>query len=251
MDFELGPLPYGLDRCGVATLCKSWGWIAKPVNPTRSVVGDLGTVWLVQSCSEPPSAVFALKGNDVVVTKLPSKQHSVPSPMQPTVASPATLSLCALDIQESKRGPDPWLKADPWGYDASKAAAGNHSQPEVALNLQQIEDRIEQSLLAKLPKASTAMDVDQTSMSSESTAAVVQHDARLNVLESQVNRLLSGHQILEQRVDEGAKKTEAQLSQVQHQMSAQIEAQSSRIEDLFQCQMNRLESLLNKKARME
>ena len=251
MDFELGPLPYGLDRCGVATLCKSWGWIAKPVNPTRSVVGDLGTVWMVQSCSEPPSAVFALKGNDVVVTKLPSKQHSVPSPLQPTVASPATLSLCALDIQESKRGPDPWLKADPWGYDASKAAAGNHSQPEVALNLQQIEDRIEQSLLAKLPKASTAMDVDQTSISSDSTAAVVQHDARLNALESQVNRLLSGHQILEQRVDEGAKKTEAQLSQVQHQMSAKIEAQSSRIEDLFQCQMNRLESLLNKKARME
>ena len=251
MDFELGPLPYGLDRSGVATLCKSWGWIAKPVNPTRSVVGDLGTIWMVQSCSEPPSTVFALKGNDVVVTKLPSKQTSGTPSLQPTVASPATLSLCALDSAASSQRTDPWLQADPWGgYDASKKTLNTSSQPDVALNLQQIEDRIEQSVLAKLPKPTMAMEVDENSVCSDSTAVAL-HDARINALESQVNRLLSSHQVLEQRVEEGTKQTEAQISQVQHQMSAQLDAQSHKIEDLFQCQMNRLESLLSKKARME
>lgn len=251
MDFELGPLPYGLDRSGVAALCKKWGWVAKPVNPSRSVVGDLGTVWLVQACSDPPSSVFSLRGSDVAVTKLPSKHAPTSVSSSSAVATPATLSLCAMDSSAAPSKVDPWLLVDPWGFEASKAPLAKAPQPDLTLNLQQIEDRIEQSVLAKIPKPAAAMDIDESSHSPVSTSAVAHHDARLHALETQVNRLLSGHQVLEQRVDEGAKKTEAQISQVQHQVAAHIEAQSSRMEDLFQAQMNRLESLLNKKARTE
>ena len=251
MDFELGPLPYGLDRSGVAGLCKSWGWIAKPVNPSRSVVGDLGTIWLVQSCVDPPSSVFSLKGNDVVVTKIQSKQAKDSTNAQPTVASPATLSLCAFDPVGVPAGTDPWLQSDPWGYDASKSKIAKAVPTDISLNLQQIEERIEQSVLAKMPRNSCAMDIDDSSSSTAGTDAFAHQDARIIALESQVNRLMSGHQVLEQKVDESTRKTEAQISQVQHQMSAQLEAQGSKIEDLFQSQLNRLESLLSKKARME
>eukprot|EP00434_Breviolum_minutum_P003326 symbB.v1.2.002926.t1/scaffold147.1/size298323/7 len=251
LDFELGPLPYGLDRSGVAGLCKKWGWIVKPVNPSRSLVGDLGTVWLVQSCTEPPSAVFSLKGQDVVVTKLPTKTAPSSVVSQPTVASPATLSLCAFDGVEGKHKVDPWLKIDPCKYDASKAKMGVPVQPDLTLNLQQIEERIEQSVLAKMPRQPSATDGDDANMGSDSVAAVAQHDERLEALESQVNRLMSGHQVLEKRLEDGLTKTEAHISQVQHQVAAQIDAQSSRMESLFQSQMSRLESLLSKKARME
>lgn len=141
LEFELGPLPYGLDRSGVAALCKKWGWTVKPVNPSRSLVGDLGTVWLVQTCSEPPSAVFSLKGQDVVVTKLPSKPSAQSASSQPTVASPATLSLCTFDGGEGATKVDPWLQTDPWGYDAAKTKMGKSAPPDLTLNLQQIEDR--------------------------------------------------------------------------------------------------------------
>ena len=40
-DFEMGPLPYGMDRAGVAALCKSLGWTARAVNPVRTVPNDL------------------------------------------------------------------------------------------------------------------------------------------------------------------------------------------------------------------
>ena len=102
-----------------------------------------------------------------------------------------------------------------------------------------------------MPRNSCAMDIDDSSSSAAGTDAIAHQDARINALESQVNRLMSGHQVLEQKVDESTRKTEAQISQVQHQMSAQLEAQGSKIEDLFQSQLSRLESLLSKKARME
>ena len=251
LEFELGPLPYGLDRSGVAALCKKWGWTVKPVNPSRSLVGDLGTVWLVQTCSEPPSAVFSLKGQDVVVTKLPSKPSAQSASSQPTVASPATLSLCTFDGGEGATKVDPWLQTDPWGYDAAKTKMGKSAPPDLTLNLQQIEDRIEQSVLAKMPRQAACMEIDDASLGSNSTSAVAQHDARIDALESQVNRLLSGHQVLEKRLEDGLNKTEAHISQVQHQVAAQIDAQSSRMENLFQSQIGRLESLLSKKARME
>ena len=146
---------------------------------------------------------------------------------------------------------DPWLKVDPWGYDASKTKMGVPVQPDLTLNLQQIEERIEQSVLAKMPRQPSAIDGDDANMGSDSVSAVAQHDERLEALESQVNRLMSGHQVLEKRLEDGLTKTEAHISQVQHQVAAQIDAQSSRMESLFQSQMSRLESLLSKKARME
>ena len=60
MTFELGPLPYGMDRLTVSRLCSQWHWQARPLHPSRSVEGALGNIWLVQACVNPPNAVVRL-----------------------------------------------------------------------------------------------------------------------------------------------------------------------------------------------
>lgn len=81
-EFELGPIPYGMDRHMVAKLCQSWGWPAKPINPARSAPGGLGTIWLIRACSAPPSSVFSLKGGEVVVSKVLPRRCLFPHHME-------------------------------------------------------------------------------------------------------------------------------------------------------------------------
>ncbi len=244
MDFELGPVPFGLDRAGLARLCQEWGWTAKPINPTRSVP-SLGAVWHIQSCVDPPSTVVSLKGGvDVVISKVAPKLQSQTS-VPPTVASAETIGLCKLHSIDAP-SPDPWLLKDPWSQSAGKMAATKGPTLDLEVSLQQVEQRVERAVLAKLPPRVPHGDKDHDMEGgSEETMN------RLQDLEAQVSRLTSGHQQLGQRIDEAGRKADAQISQLQHQMTAQLEGQGARIEDLFRGQMAQIESLLNKKARHE
>ena len=244
MDFELGPVPFGLDRAGLARLCQEWGWMAKPINPTKSVP-SLGAVWHIQSCAEPPSTVVSLKGGaDVVISKVAPKQQqqiSVPS----AVASAETLGLCKFQSVDAP-SLDPWLLKDPWSQSAGKVASIKGPTLDLEASLHQVEQRVERAVLAKLPPRVSHGDKDHD-MEGGSDETM----ARLQDLEAQVNRLTTGHQQLGQRIDEAGRKADAQISQLQHQMTAQLEGQGARIEDLFRGQMAQIESLLNKKARHE
>ncbi len=239
--FEIGPVPFGVDRSGLAKLCAEWGWVAKPVHPSKSITG-LGTIWVVHACIDPPSSVFSIKGkHDVVITKLPAK-GTKPIQHQPAVGSSETLDLCSL--QPSKDvAVDPWLLKDP----SSRLATNKPIKFDVDVGLQQVEERIEKSIMAKLPTQRQDMEVDGVSSSAADSAAT----ARIQALETQVQQLATGHQRLEHRIDEAAKKSDAQICQLQHQMSAQLEGQGARIEDLFRGQMTQLEALLSKKPRHE
>lgn len=244
MDFELGPVPFGLDRSGVAKLCSEWGWVAKPINPIKSISG-LGAVWHIQSCAEPPSTVVSLKGGvDVVITKMASKTVQVAN-HESAVASAETIGLCKLQHVEAP-APDPWLLKDPWGFSAAKAAQPKLGKSDLEATIQQVEQRVERAVLAKLPAKATSGETDQ-----EMSSPTGETKARLSVLEAQVAQLASGHQHLETQIEEAGRKADAQMSQLQHQMTAQLDGQSSRIEDLFRGQMSQIESLLSKKARFE
>lgn len=67
-----------------------------------------------------------------------------------------------------------------------------------------------------------------------------QHEARLSVLEQQIQAMSANHRHFEQRVD-------TQFTQ----LNSQVNAQASHIEDLFCKQMSQIEALLAKKARCE
>ena len=47
--YELGPLPFGMDRLTVSKVCAQWGWQARPLFPIKTLDGNQGTVWSVQA----------------------------------------------------------------------------------------------------------------------------------------------------------------------------------------------------------
>ena len=81
-EFEVGPLPYGMDRLSMTRLCETWKWPARPLHPVRSLNGALGTVWLLQSCQDPPSTVMKYRGGDIVINKVIKKQPVGTTSMQ-------------------------------------------------------------------------------------------------------------------------------------------------------------------------
>ena len=240
-EFELGPVPYGLDRHMVAKLCQSWGWAAKPINPARSAPNGLGTIWLIRACTSPPSSVFSLKGGEVVVSKVGSKSSDNVSTTG-IVASSATMQLCSLP-SVSDSAVDLVFQNDPWASAVGKMGKTQVTQLEPAASFRQVEERIERAVLAKLP---SHFHRDSMEIDSGDFRGSTDTDARMVELESQVAKLTAGQQALDGRLDEHSRRSDAQISQMQHQLSAQ----GAQMEDLFRNQMAQIESLLCKKPRL-
>ena len=240
-EFELGPVPYGLDRHMVAKLCQSWGWAAKPINPARSAPNGLGTIWLLRACTSPPSSVFSLKGGEVVVSKVGSKSSDNVSTTG-IVASSATMQLCSLP-SVSDSAVDLVFQNDPWASAVGKMGKTQVTQLEPAASFRQVEERIERAVLAKLP---SHFHRDSMEIDSGDFRGSTDTDARMVELESQVAKLTAGQQALDGRLDEHSRRSDAQISQMLHQLSAQ----GAQMEDLFRNQMAQIESLLCKKPRL-
>ena len=215
--YELGPLPFGMDRLTVSRLCSQWGWQARPLHPSRSVDGALGNLWLVQASTPPPTTVARYQGAEVVITKVQDRQDSAPagSPPSQVIGSSTTVQLCA----KSTTAPatDPWLIHDPWGSGPSAPVSAPVDHTAV---LRDFEARLESKLLAKLP---TDMDVDSQS----------QTEARFAALEHQVQSLVMNHQTLEAKIDENAVRADNQLAAVQAQVSHQLDSQGQHMQAPF------------------
>lgn len=70
-------------------------------------------------------------------------------------------------------------------------------------------------------------------------------------LKPNLHQLAAKHQALESKLDESVQRSDAQVSQLQHQVAAQFEAQRGEMQGLFTSQMAQIEALLSKKARLE
>lgn len=150
------------------------------------------------------------------------------------------MALCKLDASGVKV--DPWLKDDPWQQASSRGGATLAAGAFVGNQLQQMESRIEKSLLTKLVPGDEDVEMPL------STPAV---DARVVALEHQVSELVAKHNGLEVKLDESIQRGDAQISQFQSQVSAQFESQRGEMQTLFSHQMAQIEALLSKKARHE
>ena len=242
-EFEAGPLPYGVDRLSLTKLCEAWKWQARPLHPIRSLEDGLGTVWLLQSCHDPPEMVLKYQGGNVVISRIVRKSAQ-PSGSSMVVGGSATMALCQLEAAVESKPVDPWLKHDPW-QSAAMPASSAPGGPWVGNQLQQIEERIEQKILAKV---AIPLDGDVVMDGPDHRSPV---DAKVLELESQLQLLSSKQQILEGKIEACAQSNDAQISQLQHQVAAQFEAQRGEMQGLFSSQMSQIEALLNKKARLE
>ncbi len=247
MDFEMGPLAFGLDRVAIGKLCAAWGWQARPLHTIRVVDGLQGAVWLVQSGVEPPSNIMPTKQGNVVISKIDKKASTASKVGCDTVGSSTTIALCRFPVGDKPEAIDPWTVQDPWSGYVNKIAVSNSAPvPKVdpAAALKQVEDRIERAVLAKLPEA-----VHNPPMGDQNMTDASASEARFVALEEQVSRLTQQQGQMDQKMDAASKHQEVQLNQLRLQVSAQLEAQGSQMESLFKQQMSHIEQLLNDRSR--
>ena len=222
-----GPWPYGSDRKSLAKIFADRKWQARPLQPARQING--GVMWLVQSVLDPPDAVWNMAHGQVVISKCAST--AVDMLENATVVGPqATVELCS-----SVNASDPWLVHDPWQQTVAKIQTPAAAQ--MTDHLQEIEDRLERSLLAKLP--CDRMEVDDA-------------DQRICQLEQQMMTLAGKQPTLENTVTEHHRqKNTAQVQSLQFQMLLQMETNRSQMAHMFDDQMAKLEAILAKKGRYE
>ena len=104
--------------------------------------------------------------------------------------------------------------------------------------LQELEDRVERSILAKIPQAAETMEVDD-------------QDQRLVQLEQQVQQLAGRQTQLEHVVTDNHTQQTAQVQSLQQQMLVQMDLQSKQMQNMLSDQMSRVETILSKKSRTE
>ena len=229
LSFQCGPWPFGSDRKNIARALKATGWECRPVQPLHHVPG--GLMWSVQAIVEPPTNVLSLQHGQVVITVSDAK-HAPAEPDTKVVGQATTVALC----RPADGAVDPWLAQDPWSKAVTQIAAHPAQQP-VPNVLHELEQRLEKTLLDKLP-VSDRMEVDG-------------QDQRLQVLEQQVQQLASRQTSLEHTVQDNHQQNTAQVQSLQQQMKVQLDMPSQQMQSMLTDQMTRLEAILAKKPRTE
>ena len=226
MLWHCGPWPFGSDRKMLAKVCCDMQWQARPLQPAMTVEG--GVMWLLQSVTEPPQAVWNLQHGPVVVSRCDSMSANV-SQSSHVIGPQSTVELCS-----TKAETDPWLTKDPWQGSLTTVAV--QSSPNVATQIQEMEERLEKSILSKLPCERMEMD---------------EEDTRVQQLEFQLHQLANRQQSLESLVNDHHSQHTAQVQTLQAQMMSQMEVQRTQMKGMFDDQMQRLEAILAKKGRHE
>ena len=239
--YVVGPIPYGTDRKALGKALNQSSWEAKPLQPVSALSGERGVMWSVIAVTDPPTNIISMSHGDVVITRAKESIPDAKTIMKP-VAAPATISLCGSGVH---KGPeDPWVKADPWGQyvPVTGSASQQSGITAAAETIHQLESKIENAVLAKLPQC-VAMDQDDVS-------------DRVQDLESRFNQLMHRQQQLETVVNEQGAQQTAQLGQMQSQLNAQgqqlaghMEAQQHQIQNMFESQMAQIRGLLSKRPR--
>ena len=234
--YTVGPLPYGVDRQAVGRILQQAGWESRPLQPASPCPGK-GVMWLVQSTEEPSQTIIPTTTGEIMIAKV--RQDNVSQPVQPmTVGTAATLALCGKQADGKPAEGDPWATADLWRkyHPTSSVTSGP------AEGLQQIEDRIQHAVLAKIQPPMEQDDMP----------------GRVHALEDQVQHLLAKQQGLEHQFTEHSTAHTQQLNALQGQVTAQaqqfhghLENQNQTIQSLFEQQMQQIRGLLAKRPREE
>ena len=248
VQYLAGPFPYGCSRQSLARAFEKIAWAAKPLQPSVPVP-NRGNMWLVQAAESPPVSVLRTSHGEVVITLHKPLQQQAQDQVTTPVGSANTIALCE---QPAPVNEDLLQKYDPWKSWHAKTPTPARPTAQVAAapsateSLVQMEQRVQNAVLAKLPPGlmqGTPMERDDL-------------DERVVALESQVQVLLSKQGSLEQSVAATADRHSTQLNQMQTQINQQgqqlhghLEAQNQQMQALFEGQMAQIRSLLSKRGR--
>ena len=241
LEFQGGPFPYGVDRTAISAAFAKANWSVKAVQPSMPIAGR-GNMWLLHAVTAPPSSVLMMSHGEVMITAL--KPETVAGPHQlPPVATAATLAICGSKPVSSapSSGVDLLQTHDPWkGWQGP--ARGIVAQPSAQESLAKIEQRIEKSIMSKLPSPQVIpMDQDDV-------------PDRLTSLETQMQQMSQKQQQLEQSLADTSSHHSQQMAGLQAQMHAQTQQLHGKMEShhqgmqaMLEAQMGQIRSLLSKR----
>ncbi len=227
--FLLGPLPFSTTKEGISKLLSAWKWDARPLQPRGRTMDGTGINWLIQGTENPTHMIYTLKHGDVLITKLPDDKPSQSQETCTIVASKKTIHQLM-----NKEGEDPIFVNDPWGKNRNTGEAGRATSSVPAVSNSQIasiETNLEKKLLEKLARPDE--DVCMDGRSDELAQKV-------NRLEAQMSQVMQSQQSVE-----------VKISGMQQQIDQQHSLFAGAVERQMQEQMDRIESLLSKRNRLE
>ena len=241
LEFQGGPFPYGVDRTAISDAFAKAQWNVKAIQPSMPIAGR-GNMWLLHAVAPPPSTVLMMSHGEVMITAV--RQESNPGAAQlPPVASAATLALCGAKSSSTASAPVDLLQShDPWKGWQGPARGVMATQPSAQESLAKMEQRIEKSIMAKIPSPQVIpMDQDDV-------------PDRLSSLESQMQQMAQKHQHLEKTLADNSNHHSQQLAGLQAQMNVQtqqlhgkMESHHQGLQAMFESQMGQLRSLLSKR----
>ena len=221
--WHCGPWPYGTDRKALAKVFRDWKWDARPLQPVHSVAD--GLMWLIQAITDPAETVYNMKHGQVVVTKCKSEQEK--QPPAEVIGQPSTKQFCQIG-----QGVDVLQTQDPWKPKVQQLASVK--PVDTSTQLQEIEQRLEKTLLAKLPVERMVTD---------------DNEDRLQALERQMAQMSDRQTTLESTVQDHHVQNQAQVQSLQSQMLAQLDVQSRKMQGMLDDQLHRLESVIARRSR--
>jgi len=232
--YSVGPFPYGADRQAVCRMLQKAGWECRALQPSTPCPGR-GVLWLVQSTEEPAQTIIPTSLGEIMITKVKQEMVNQAVPAM-SVGSAATLALCGKQGSAPSADCDPWAASDPWQtYKPLHAVPAGPQE-----GIQQLEDRIQTAVLAKIQQP---MDQDDL-------------PDRVHTLEGQVQQLLHKQQGLEVQFHDHSSQHTQQINALQNQVTAQaqqlhghLENQNQTMQSLFEQQMQQIRGLLAKRPR--
>ena len=209
--YTMGQLPFSTTKEGVAKVLNAWRWDARPRQPREMPTASSGPSRQLKILL---TGSMPCKHGDVFITKQQPQKIALPSDQFAVIASKKTL--------EHLGNQDPWLQTDPWQKPQAQPPSSSHmpaAPPGLfPAQLATMEANVEKKLLSNLQVKA-----------SDTTDATMEPSA----LETRVAQL------------------EQQLSQVHKvgSLQAQIDKQGQVFGQALD--MDKIESLLTKRARLE
>ena len=169
LHFMLGPLPFGTLRASLVKLLESIAWVARPLQPMTAVAHVNGVMWKIQSVVPPPVSTVTTDKGDVLITKLDDPKPQVVTPV-PIVAANHTMDLCTGVVSNPAKQIDPLQLHDPWAVGTRLGVALPSVDP-----VQELEKRVLDSVMAKMPRDSMEVDGSPAMDASASRVTVLKN----------------------------------------------------------------------------
>lgn len=208
-----------------------------------------GVLWKVHALSPPPTSVIHLEAGEAVITRVDAPPSVGQGFSNAVLGSTASVQFVRKPQEPSDRGVDKVFVNDPWASYKSHVVS--------------LEQKVISSVIAKLPRETMEVDdtgcLDRVGVLEAKVQELHEHQVKMQAVvqeqgnnqQAQMAQMQNQFQAQHQRLEKVVGDQSVKLSNLTCQFSQQLEKQQSHIDGMFQCQMQKIEDLLSKKARHE